>query len=159
AVSPGIPVHSMKTSVIRHRVADFLKQHPPFDVLPDDVLLELAGTGRVTFHESDEYLLQSGQAWGTLIRVIQQGKVEILDERPDRARLRDVLGEGEIIGLGRFLGHESSRHAARTASDVILYSIDAGAFGALVNQYPRMAHYLAAHEAGASVDRVFWFDV
>src|SRR5205823_3466611 len=99
--------------------------------------LELAGTWRVTFHESDEYLLQRGKAWDALIRVIQQGRVEILDERSEGERLRDVLGAGEILGLGRFFGQESSRLAARTASDVILYSLDAAAFGALVEQYPR----------------------
>jgi CBS domain-containing protein len=135
----------MKTSVIRRRVADFLKQHAPFDVLPEEDLLELAGTGRVTFHESEEYLIRRGQPWNALIRVIQQGRVEVVDERPEGDRLRDVLGEGDILELGRFLGIDSSLHAARTASDVILYSIDAGAFEGLVNQHPRMARYLATH--------------
>ncbi len=124
----------MKTSVIRHRVADFLKQHPPFDVLPEEDLLELAGTGRVTFHESDEYLFHKGQATDALIRVIQQGKVEMVDGE----RVRDVLGEGEILGL-------DYSHSAKTASDVILYSVDARAFEDLVTKHEEMRRYVAAH--------------
>jgi len=51
----------VKTSLIRFRVADFLKQYPPFDGLPEPDLFELAGTGRVSFHEADEYVFRRGR--------------------------------------------------------------------------------------------------
>ena len=70
----------MKTSVIRQRVADFLKQHAPFDALAEQDLLELAGSGRVKFHESEEYLFRQGDAKGQVVWTIQQGRVELLAE-------------------------------------------------------------------------------
>ena len=89
----------MKTSVIRHRVADFLKTHAPFDALAEPDLLDLAGSGRVKFHESDEYILQQGDAKGAVLWIIQQGRVELMEGRPSGDRLRDVLGEGDLLGL------------------------------------------------------------
>ena len=65
----------------KQQLLDLLGQKFAKWQLPDDVLLDLAGTGRVTFHESDELLLHRGKAWDGLIRVIQQGKVEVLEER------------------------------------------------------------------------------
>ena len=139
----------MKTSVIRYRVADFLKRHPPFDALREEDLLELAGTGRVTYHQSEEYLYEKGPPKGAPVRVIQQGKVEIVEQDSAGERVRDVLGEGDILGL------DSRPYAARTASDGILYSIDAAAFDALVRSNDAARKYLNAHFPAA---RRTWMD-
>jgi signal-transduction protein with cAMP-binding, CBS, and nucleotidyltransferase domain len=82
----------MKTSVIRYRVADFLKQHPPFDAISEQDLLDLSGSGRVKFHESEEYLYYQGDAKSPLIWIIQQGRVELLEKRATGDELHDVLG-------------------------------------------------------------------
>ncbi len=51
----------MRASTISYRVADFLKQHPPFDVLDEAVLLDLASHGRVKMHECGERLVWEGR--------------------------------------------------------------------------------------------------
>ena len=138
----------MKTSVIRYRVADFLREHQPFDVFSMEDLLAFAGTGRVIFHEDDIHLYLKGQARESWIWVIQQGRVEILDETPMGALLRDVLGPGDLLGLDRQATAYS--HTARTATEVILYAFDAAVFEELAMRYPEAARYLTAHlSAGA----------
>src|SRR5688572_4721942 len=114
----------MQTSVILHRVADFLKQYPPFDALSAADLLDLAGSGRVKFHESEEFIYWQGDPKGPFVWVIQQGRVDLLDGET----LRDVLGAGDLVGLDRLT-------SARTASDVILYALDAAKFEALAGRY------------------------
>jgi signal-transduction protein with cAMP-binding, CBS, and nucleotidyltransferase domain len=135
----------MKTLVIRHRVADFLKQNPPFDGLLDPDLLELAGSGRVKFHESGEYVFRQGDGKGQFVWMIQQGKVELVEENGSGERLRDVLGEGDLLGLERFAGDGTCLHSARTASDVILYGVAAAPFEAVAERYPSVRRFLAAH--------------
>jgi signal-transduction protein with cAMP-binding, CBS, and nucleotidyltransferase domain len=137
----------LKTAIIRHRVADFLKQHAPFDSLPESDLLALAGSGRVKFHEDDEFLFRQGDAPGTALFVIQQGRVELLDETAAIPRLRDVLGEGDLLGLDRLLGYGKHRHSARTVGDVILYAIDATLFAGLAAAHREVERYVAAHAA------------
>src|SRR4051794_940678 len=118
----------MKTAVIRQRVADFLKQHPPFDAMPESELLALAGSGRVKFHEGDEFVFQRGDRPGPMLFVIQQGRVDLLDEDE---RLRDVMGAGDLLGFDR-LPEGGHRYSARTAGDVILYAIDRAQFAAVM---------------------------
>src|SRR4029077_11036331 len=118
----------MKTSVIRHRVADFLKRHAPFDALEEQDLLDLAGSGKVKFHESEEYLFRQGDPKGQFVWTIQQGRVELIEEGPSGELLRDVLGEGDLLGLERFAGDGICQYSARTASDVILYGVAASLF-------------------------------
>lgn len=147
----------MKTSVIRHRVADFLKSHAPFDVLATDDLLALAGSGRVKFHESEESIYDEGDSAGPLVWVIQQGRVEILEN----GRLRDVVGAGDLLGLERFAGSPVYRQSARTATDVILYAVDATLFEGLLARYEDLRRYLSAHFSlaeTAGFGRTSWLD-
>ena len=147
----------MNTSVIRYRVADFLKAHAPFDALPEQALIELAGQGRVKFHEGDEYVFRQGQAKAPWVWVIQQGKVELVE---DGGQLRDVLGEGDLLGLEQFLGDGSYLASARTVGDVLLYAIDARAFEELAARFPAVKRYLAAHfsVSGMGLGRRSWLE-
>jgi signal-transduction protein with cAMP-binding, CBS, and nucleotidyltransferase domain len=152
----------MNTSVIRYRVADFLKNHAPFDALPGPALIDLAGQGRVKFHEAGEYIFQQGQAKAPWVWIIQQGTVELIDESAgaNATQLRDVLGEGDLLGLEQFLGDGSYVSAARTASDVLIYAIDAAAFDELASRHLAVKRYLAAHfsVAGMGIGRRSWLD-
>ena len=147
----------MQTSVIRHRVADFLRRYPPFDALPEQDLLEVAGSGRVKFHESEEYIARQGDAWASMVWIIQQGRVEVLEDE----QLRDVLGEGDMLGLECFVGDRRCLHSARTASDVILYGIRVAHFESLIARHPAVKRFLVAHfsvGADLGVGRSSWLD-
>lgn len=150
----------MVTSVIRHRVADFLKQHAPFDTLRYEDLLELAGSGRVKFHESDEYIYWRGDKKGKLLWVIQQGRVEVWDEGPGGNVLKDVLGEGDIPALETVV-NEPCRYAVKTATDVILYGIAVEQFESMVSRYQGLQRLLAAQlhfATGANPGRKSWLE-
>jgi signal-transduction protein with cAMP-binding, CBS, and nucleotidyltransferase domain len=135
----------MQTSVIRHRVADFLKQHSPFDALSDPDLLDLAGSGRVKFHESEEFVYWQGDPPGAFLWVVQQGRVDLLEGDT----LRDVLGAGDLLGLDRSC-------SARTASDVILYAVDRARFDALSDRYPAVKAHVHSHFHAPG--RTSWLD-
>jgi signal-transduction protein with cAMP-binding, CBS, and nucleotidyltransferase domain len=135
----------MKTSVIRHRVADFLRRYPPFDSLPEDDLFALASSGRVHFFESESYVFQQGKPPKGTVWVIQQGAVELWDERDGEPRQIDLLGAGDMLELDRYFGAGVYSASARTASDVILYSIDEALFGDLMRRVPGVASFVAAH--------------
>ena len=141
----------MKTSVIRHRVADFLKQYAPFDALAENDLLELAGSGRVKFHQANEYVFRRGDPKAQTLWVVQQGRVDLLDLSASGEQLRDVLGEGDLLGLERFTGDGSCLYSARTTSDVILYGVSAELFTEVVQRYPVVERFLAAHFSTAGI--------
>src|SRR5664279_764079 len=151
----------MQTFVIRQRVADFLRKHTPFEVFSEEDLLELAGSGRVLFHESEEYIFHQGDAKGRFLWMIQQGKVELLDEAAEGQHVRDVLGEGDLLGIERFAGEGSFLHSARTATDVMLYAISADMFEASMAKYPSVKRYIAAHDSVSGIrgfSRTSWLE-
>src|SRR5713226_8487923 len=115
----------METAAIPYRVADFLKQHPPFQFMEEPELVALAARGRVKFHEPDEYICWQSSPHTPFIYVIQHGSVSLWDESADPPALRDMLGPGDSIGVERFNGASTSIHSAKAASEVLLYALHA----------------------------------
>ena len=111
----------METAAIRYRVADFLKQHPPFNAMADADLVALAANGRVRFFEPNEFILWQGEPNKPHVFVIQQGTVSLWDERGGEAQLRDVRGAGDLLGAEQFNGERACLWSARSTSDVVVY--------------------------------------
>jgi len=134
----------MDLSAISYRVADFLKQHPPFHAIEDGDLLKLSAHGRVRFHEAGEFILWQGEPHKQYVFVIQQGTVSLWDEKSGQAELRDVRGPGDLLGVERFQGERVCVFSARASSDVVLYGFDADDFAALVLAEPYAQRYVSA---------------
>jgi len=141
----------MQTAAIGYRVADFLKQHPPFNSIEEPDLLSLVAHGRVKFHESDEFLCWQNTAYSPHIFVIQQGSVSLWEEANGKEHLRDVRGPGDIIGVERFLGSQSYPYSAKTNSDVVVYALAAADFEPLLAKYPQARRYVDAHATAGGV--------
>ncbi len=141
----------MQTAAIGYRVADFLKQHPPFNSIEEPDLLSLVSHGRVKFHESDEFLCWQNGAYTPFIFVIQQSSVSLLEEADGKEHLRDVRGPGDIIGIERFLGSQSYPYSAKSNSDVVIYALQAADFGPLLAKYPQAKRYVDAHSTAGGV--------
>ncbi|HYV62060.1 MAG TPA: cyclic nucleotide-binding domain-containing protein [Bryobacteraceae bacterium] len=126
----------MQTAAIPYRVADFLKQHPPFQFMAEPDLIALAARGRVKFHEPEEYICWQSSPHTPFIYVIQQGSVSLWDESANPPVLRDIRGAGDIIGIERFNGSPASLHSAKAASEVVLYALQAADFEPLLARDP-----------------------
>jgi CBS domain-containing protein len=135
----------VETSAISYRVADFLKQHPPFQAMEEADLLELAAHGRVKFHEPNEYLLWQGEPHRHQVFVIQQGTVSLWDEANGEPALRDVRGAGDMLGIERYNGAPACLYSARSSSDVLIYAFPATDFELLLAKYPSARQFVDAY--------------
>ncbi len=137
----------MQTSAINYRVADFLKQYPPFQAMELEDLLELAAHGRVKFHEIDELIIWQGAAHGPYVFVIQQGTVSLWQTSEHGDELCDMRGPGDLLGIDRFHGSPVSAQSAKSASDVVIYALPADVFARLLEKYPQAQRYVSAHSS------------
>jgi len=136
----------LETAAIRHRVADFLKKHPPFHAMEEGDLLDLSRQGRVRFFEANEYIVWQGESYQMQVFVIQQGTVSLWDEAGEAAQLRDVRGAGDMLGIEQFNDAGCYAYSARSASDVVIYVFPAIEFEALVLKYPYAQRFTAAYD-------------
>jgi len=130
----------MKTSSISLRVADFLKQQPPFDQIEEEDLIALAGEGRVKFHEGGEIVYEEGDDRGRYAYVVHKGTVNLFRPSPRGEDLVDVRVEGDLLGFvwNQDMPHRSN---ARTAGDTILYALPIAKLRELGEQYEAVGTY------------------
>jgi CBS domain-containing protein len=140
----------VQTSAINYRVADFLKQYPPFQYMEVGDLLELAAHGRVKFHEIDEFIIWQDAAHGSYIFVIQQGTVSLWQATPNGEELRDMRGPGDLLGIDRFHDSAASIYSAKSASEVMIYALPADTFARLIDKYPQAKRYIDAHSSATT---------
>ena len=138
----------METSAISYRVADFLKRHAPFNSVDDVDLLALAGGGRVRFHEPNEYILWQGEPHRYQVFVLQQGTVSLWDESAEGARLRDIRGAGDMLGIERYNDAPACLHSARSETDVVLYAFAGPRFRDVRPQVPACGALRGRREPG-----------
>jgi CBS domain-containing protein len=135
----------MKGSAISVRIADFLKDYPPFSFMEIDFLREIASRGKVKFHEDGEIVFSAGQPRDQWIYVIQRGKLRVIDESGDKEMLIDYRGAGDILGLQGIRSEEPYLHTCKTETEVILYALPRASFVKQAEKTPEARRYLAAY--------------
>lgn len=135
----------MKGSMVSVRIADFLKQYPPFEFMNVEALRELAGRGKVKFHEDGEIIFSAGQPRDKWLYVIQQGRARVIHEEAGKEVLIDLRGPGDILGLRGIRSDEPYTHTCRTETDTILYALPRASFSELADSSNEARRYLAAY--------------
>jgi len=135
----------MKGSAISVRIADFLKEYPPFVFLHTNQLRELASNGKVKFHEDGEIVFSQGQPRDKWLYVIQQGNVRVIEERVGSEKLIDLRGPGDLLGLQGIRSEDPYLHTCKTETETILYGLPRALFVEMAGKSPECRRYLAAY--------------
>jgi len=106
-----------------HEIAEFLRDHPPFDTLSASELDDVAAACEIEFAEAGTMLLEQAVTAPGVAWVVRRGAVELLDGE----RVVDMLSEGEMFGHASLLSEWPTALAVRTAEDSLLYRLPAEA--------------------------------
>ena len=119
-------------------VRDFLAAHPPFDVLPDEVLARLPRRCSMAYARRGSIILDVGAEPDGLL-LVRSGAVDLTDET---GGLVERVGSGAAIGMSTLLEGRSSRYRATAREDTLLLTVPPADFAALVEQHPAVGTYL-----------------
>jgi CBS domain-containing protein len=120
-----------------HDIAEFLRQHPPFDTL-DDELAAIAASAEVEFFAAGTAIVESADATWEYVYVVRRGAVELAMGD----RLMDVMGEGELFGYLSVLQERPLGFTARAAEDTLVYRIPATDIAPVLDR-PAAARFVA----------------
>ena len=121
-----------------HDIAEFLREHPPFDTLDEETLARVAASAEIEFHEAGTAILESAEETSRFAYVVRRGSVELLID----GRLLDLLGEGEMFGFASLLEEGPLGFVARAAEDTLVYRIPADVIRPVLER-PAAVRYVA----------------
>ena len=125
---------------IVHRVQEFLSGYPPFSLLPQAVVLQLAQQVSIQYFKKNERIFSEGEATHTAFYVLRQGALRLTngDDLIDDCDDGDVFGIRSLFSASHYIGSATARE------DSIVYAIPSEVFFPYLEQYPKVALFFAA---------------
>ncbi|MGH8021320.1 MAG: Crp/Fnr family transcriptional regulator [Opitutaceae bacterium] len=108
-------------NVIPGRIADALRQFPPFSMFPAADVLALAGEATVRVVIKGERLWDQGASPGEELLFLAQGRIEYIWTVEGRAELVDVRDVGDLLGLTALI--EGKPFRAHVVEDSVCYGL------------------------------------
>ncbi|MEO8533493.1 MAG: DUF294 nucleotidyltransferase-like domain-containing protein [Flavobacterium sp.] len=113
-------------NTISHRVADFLKNYPPFSFLHQGDLEKLSEQISIVYKEKDSVIFAENEKTHDSFYVVHKGAVAL--KKNQKNVVLDMCDEGDIFGLRPLLAQENYIMEAVAHEESILYSIPIAVF-------------------------------
>src|SRR5690606_3910053 len=94
-------------NTIALRIADFLKHLPPFHLLEESQLLEVASHVNVIYLDKNKLVFDEGDLGHQQFYVIHKGAVSLQKRRNGKFATIDNCDEGDIFGLRPLIAREN----------------------------------------------------
>jgi CBS domain-containing protein len=131
-------------NVIPRRIYDFLKNFPPFNLLDQQVLLQIAERIIVQYYQEGALIFQQGQAPGQYIYVVREGAIQLYREEDGRDVMVESCDEGDVFGIRPLLADEQYKLTAKAVEESLVYAVRIEGFRELLNENPQVSLYLAS---------------
>lgn len=113
-------------NTISQRVADFLKNFPPFSFLKQRDLELISEQITIIYKEKDSVVFAENEETHNSFYVVHKGAVALRGNHENE--ILDMCDEGDIFGLRPLIANENYKMEARTYEESILYAIPISVF-------------------------------
>jgi CBS domain-containing protein len=122
---------------IQQRVAQFISAFPPFDLLPEAALSDVAQSIDVVYAAANDYLFRENDVPLNHFFVVRKGSVRIISNNV----LIDQCDEGDVFGVRVLLANDRYLADAEVEENAVLYCIPAERFKQIMTDNPQVANY------------------
>ena len=129
-------------NIISERVADFLKNFPPFRDLEGSELHTLSEQVSIFYHEKGSLVFAEDDKPHAHFYIVHQGAIAL--RKTANNEIVDICDEGDVFGLRPLMAHENYKLEARAHEESILYGLPIEIFKPYAQENPAVGHFLIA---------------
>lgn len=129
-------------NTIAERIADFLKEYPPFDNLTFGELSEIASNIRVISLEKQQTLFKINDPLHECFYVVASGTISLSVISDAEETLLNKSQQGDIFGLRPFFAKNNYMMTAKAREDSIVYAIPIATFRPFVANNSSVLNFL-----------------
>ena len=127
-------------NLISERVADFIKNFPPFNVLDIKSLYLLAEQVLIVYKEKNSIIFTVDENPHSYFYLVHKGAVTL--KNPTTNSIIDYCDEGDVFGLRPLIANENYKLEARAHEESILYGIPIDVFRPMAKQNEEVSVFL-----------------
>ena len=129
-------------NTIAHRVADFLKRFPPFELLSKSQLLTISEAVKIKYFDKDDVVYRINDALNDHFYIIHKGAISLRNVDNDALMVVDKFDEGDVFGLRPLFAKEKYTHNAIADESTIIYLIPIDRFRPMAESNSTIGNYL-----------------
>nr|WP_315175249.1 DUF294 nucleotidyltransferase-like domain-containing protein [uncultured Flavobacterium sp.] len=137
-------------NTIAERIADFLKEYPPFDNLTFIELSEIASSIRVINLEKHQTLFQINDSLHECFYVVASGTINLSIISDAEETLLNKCHQGDIFGLRPFFAKNNYMMTSKAREESIIYAIPIATFRPFVANNSLVLNFLLESFAATS---------
>lgn len=130
-------------NAIPERVYDFLKNYPPFSLLEEAVLLNIAAKIKIRYVQEQSLIFAENEEARKEIYLVKEGAIHLLQATEGETQLVEVCDQGEIFGLRPLVGTPLYTLSAKAVEESLLYIIPTEVLLPIIEAHPKVAWYFA----------------
>jgi CBS domain-containing protein len=134
-------------NTIAQRIADFLKDFPPFEFLDKTELINIASFAEVIHLEAEDFVFRINQPIPEYFYVVKNGAVGLYSAE---GQLVDQCDEGDLFGLKALLRQGTYMLEAKAVEETVLYTVSSEVWETHILRNPKAAAFLMSSMASNS---------
>ncbi|WP_394247165.1 DUF294 nucleotidyltransferase-like domain-containing protein [Vibrio profundi] len=123
-------------------IQNFLAQYPPFNELPEDVLLTATQSVEISYYRQGTPIIHFGDQINDLY-VVRSGEVEVYRRKGE---LYNRLDEGDLFGQMGLLTNNKVRFPVKAIEDTLVYCIPEAVFQDLYENHDSFADFVEVED-------------
>ncbi|MBA4743760.1 MAG: CBS domain-containing protein [Muricauda sp.] len=127
-------------NTISERIADFLKNYPPFNAMEAKQMEQLSVEVVIVHKETNTLVFSQNESPHAHFYVVNKGAVAL--SKAGSSQILDICDEGDVFGLRPLLANESYKLEAKAYEETILYAIPIKDFKPLALENKRIGNFL-----------------
>ncbi|MFT0714970.1 DUF294 nucleotidyltransferase-like domain-containing protein [Flagellimonas lutimaris] len=127
-------------NTISERIADFLKNYPPFSAMEKRQLEQLSIEVVIIHKETNTIVFSENENPHEHFYVVNKGAIALSKE--GSSQILDICDEGDVFGLRPLLANENYKLEAKAYEETILYAIPIKDFKPLALENKRIGNFL-----------------
>ena len=131
-------------NTIAERILDFLKDFPPFNLLPKPTLFEIARKVEIQYFEKDQIIFDQNDSPHEHFYIIYEGAIRLYRFSENKKHIVDICDEGDLFGLRPLIMKENYLMGAAANEESILYGIPILLFNDIILNFPKVSQFLMA---------------
>lgn len=132
--------------------AQFLFEHPPFNLIPFDEVVQMTRELKEQQLPPEYTILEYNGAPSEYLYILRRGSADVLRKNEQGVMTQvDILDEGEAFGHLSLISHQPPNATVRTREDVTVYMLPPAYFHQLREKYPAFGRLFEA----ASFQRLY----
>ncbi|WP_370514481.1 DUF294 nucleotidyltransferase-like domain-containing protein [Formosa sp. L2A11] len=132
----------MMKNTIADRVADFIKNFPPFDLLDKDQLLDISKEVKIKYLDKENIIYNINDPLHDQFYMIYKGAVKLKKYINEKLETIDQFDEGDVFGLRPLFAKENYAITSVTEEETILYCIPIDMFHPFIDNNKDVRQYL-----------------